>query len=137
MIDMNMVNSATDIISFLEQIGMAGRHSYRVLLCLDYVLISTLLLLSTTMLFRLILANKLSTGFDWLILLPLGRGLFDVLETSSMLANVSTYPGLLQPLLWLVVFSTPAKWAFFYANIAAVIILAALLIVTKLRPKRV
>ncbi len=138
MIDMNLINTSTDILRFMDRVGGAGRASYRLLLFLDYILIAMLFLFSAAMLYRLLNAGDLWPQNSWLVLLPLGRGLFDSIETGALLITVLTYPNISLLPVWLAVVSTPAKWLLFFGNIAVVVPLIALAGTRKLlRPGRI
>jgi hypothetical protein len=131
MIDMNLFNSRSAIVGFMDDIGPAGRASYVVLLACDFFLIITFFLFSTAMLYKLFEANSLSAGYSWLMLIPACRGVCDIVETVSMAINTALYPKVFPHLVGLAMVSTPAKWLFLGANGAVLVALALRLNLSK------
>lgn len=137
MIDMNFYNSAETIDQYLTTLGEKGRSAYQLLLYLDFGLIATLFLFLSTKIYRLLDKTGLLQKFNWLLLLPFARSVFDIIETSAMLANTTIFPNDWLPLLYLAEISTPLKWGFLFATVIASLSLMIFNLVNQLKTKQV
>lgn len=133
MIDMNFHNSPDQIIQYLKDLGTNGRSAYQILLGLDYVLILSFGLLQCTLLLGLLRGINVGGKLKYIIMLPILRGLFDVIETTSMLINTSLYNVKIESLLRVASFSTTAKWVFLWATLFGIAILLIANIIQKIK----
>ncbi len=135
MLDMNFANTVAQTINYLTMIGQQGRDAYLLLLGLDFLIIASFGLLQISFMLRLLNGLQLDYPLKWCVMFPLARGLFDVIETVSMIVNVISFPGQISTMLYLAVCATPLKWVSLWMTIAMLIALMLANAVSKIRAK--
>ncbi|GAK50916.1 hypothetical protein U14_02158 [Candidatus Moduliflexus flocculans] len=121
MLDMNFANTVTQTNNYLTMLGQQGRDVYLLLLGLDFLIIASFGLLQISFMLRLLKGLQLDYPLKWCVMFPLARGLFDVIETVSMIANVISFPGQISATLYLAVCATPLKWISLWMTLAALL----------------
>lgn len=133
MIDMNFFNSADQIFKYLGNLGIQGRRAYKLLLAMDYIMIASFGLLQCSLLLALLRRIKANDTWKLIVLLPVLRGFFDLIETTLMLINTSLFNLRIEVLLKIVSFSTSAKWIFLWVTLLAIGILLIVNVIKKIK----
>jgi len=135
MLDMNFANTVAQTINYLTMLGHQGRDAYLVLLGLDFLIIASFGLLQISFMLRLLKGLQLDYPLKWCVIFPLARGMFDVIETVSMIVNVISFPGQIPVTLYLAACATPLKWVSLWMTVAMLVIFLLANAVSKIRAK--
>lgn len=123
MVDMNILNSVKGIYNQLASMGIEGRLIYKTLLKLDYFLIIALGIFQIIALLRLVESTRISSKWEYLIILPICRGLFDGMENILLYNATIMYPSKNVLLLKVVANLIFIKWIAFWLTIGALLCL--------------
>ena len=135
MLDMNFANTVAQTINYLTMIGQEGRNAYFLLLVLDFLIIASFGLLQISFMLRLLNGLQRDYPLKWCVIFPLARGIFDVIETASMMVNVINFPEQIPVTLYLAACATPLKWISLWMTVTILIVLLLANIASKIRAK--
>ncbi|QVK20120.1 NAD(P)H-dependent oxidoreductase [Mycoplasmatota bacterium] len=136
MIDMNIINSVNGIHNQLGNMGNEGRLVYTTLLQLDFLIIITLGFFQIISLLKMVGKNGLSSQWEYLIFLPISRGLFDGIENVLLYIATIIYPSknvLLLKVTGLFIFT---KWIAFWLTIVVLLCLVVVSIYNLIKKRR-
>lgn len=134
-LDMRFGYSPDDAYKIMGGLGISGRHSYLSYLGLDFgiiVFLSITLLLVTAFLLK-----KLGMNEKWTLsyLLPLARGVFDILENIFIMMILLNYPKRLKGIAEVASIMTQLKWTSMIITMAFIIILAVRVLLKRIKRK--
>lgn len=135
MLDMNFSNTVAQTINYLTMIGQQGRDAYLLLLILDFLIIASFGLLQISFMLRLLKGLQLDYPLKWCVIFPLARGMFDVIETASMIVNVLGFPGQIPVTLYLAACATPLKWMSLWITVVLLVVFLLANAASKIRAK--
>ena len=121
--------SPNDAYSLMNHLGNKGRRSYFSFLWLDFgviVFLGIILLIVIA-----ILLNKLAVEDKWslLFLLPIVRGIFDILENIFIMIILSNYPRRLNIVVNAASIMTQLKWVTMILSIVSIIALTVIVLI--------
>ncbi len=126
-LDIRPFYSPSDALSTLERLGDDGRAAYRVFATADlgFIVVYTAFLI-TWLRFLRVRKGFRSKAVPWFGLVP---GVFDLVETVSILRVLAGWPPSVPAWIWVAAFATPLKWA-------SLLALAVLILVGEIRRRR-
>lgn len=107
-LDARLFYSPDTVVQLMHALHESGRTAYRLAEFVDlgFIVLYTILIVNWLRFF----ANRKvrpRLGSPWLGVVP---GVFDAVETLSVLALLHQYPTMPMPMIWAAVFATPLKW---------------------------
>jgi len=126
MLDMKFGYSQNLVYRMMENLGAVGRQLYMRILCIDFLFVIVFMLLQAILISVLLPAAKIGANRNALILLPLFRGAFDILENALLLAILTGYPSRNATLIGAAGLMTILKWVVFIATIVVIVVLCVL-----------
>lgn len=134
-LDMRFGYSPDDAYKIIGSLGSAGRYSYLRFLGLDFGII--IFLIITLLLVIAFLLKKLGMYEKWALsyLLPLARGVFDILENIFIMIILLNYPERLNGIAEVGSIMTQLKWTSMIITMVFVIILTVRVLLKSIKRK--
>jgi hypothetical protein len=135
LIDSHFFNSISEISTSFEILTAADRNTYLFIFGFDMLFLIGLFLLQGILFIKMLNAIGADKKYEWLILIPLLRSIFDFIENISFMLISIQYPEQNLFIIHTAALTTPVKWLLLWLSIAVLTILLFINIRNKIHKK--